>query len=197
MEKIISPQQQTAAAAPSAPYARPGEDAVAYAGPHRPDLPAGSVKVILFGPRAVDVANSAAVRDAVKATSGQREWELLPVNSNQNWGAASAQLVSGLMDRHALAIVALDRDSAHLAEQLSLKAFVPVIALSIDRALTSTNIPWIFRLPAAISPAEALQLLRAAEAASGPNPERLRDALASGQTFAGVAFSSTGEPRER
>ncbi len=56
----------------------------------------------------------------------------MPVASDQNWGAASTQLVHALMDEHALAIVALDRDAAHLSEQLALKTFVPVIALSSD-----------------------------------------------------------------
>ena len=79
----------------------------------------------------------------------------LPVASDQNWGAASTQLVHALWDQHALAIVALDRDAAHLSEQFALKAFVPVIALSDDKALTSTNVPWIFRLPAGTPPAAA------------------------------------------
>jgi phosphoribosylcarboxyaminoimidazole (NCAIR) mutase len=117
------------------------------------------------------------------------------VASDQNWGAASTQLVHALMDEHALAIIALDRDAAHLAEQLALKAFVPVIAISSDKKLTSTNVPWIFRLPAATTPAAALSLLQAAAAKSGANAERLRDALASGETIAGVAFMQTGEPR--
>ena len=122
------------------------------------------------------------------------KWELIPVASDQNWGAASSQLVRALWDQHAFAIVALDRDAAHLSEQLSLKAFVPVIALSDDKALTSTNVPWIFRLPVGTPPAAALRLLDAAAARSGPNPERLRDVLASGHDVAGVAFLSTGEP---
>ena len=37
-----------------------------------------------------------------------------PIESKQNWGTASTQLVRALMDEHAVAIVALDRDSAHL-----------------------------------------------------------------------------------
>ena len=41
----------------------------------------------------------------------------------------------------------------------------------------------------------ALALVQAAELKSGPNPERLRDVLASGNAIAGVAFLSTGEPR--
>jgi hypothetical protein len=98
------------------------------------------------------------------------------------------------MDNHALAIIALDRDSSHLAEQLALKTFVPVLALSSDQALTSTNVPWIFRLPVGTEPAQALRILQAAETQSGPNPERLRNTLASGATVSGMAFLSTGEP---
>jgi len=126
-----------------------------------------------------------------------REWKLLPVASDQNWGAASTQLVHALMDEHALAIVALDRDAAHLAEQLALKAFVPVVALSNDKALTSTNVPWIFRLPGGTTPAAALRLVKEAASRSGANPERLRDVLASGDEVAGVAFLPTGELRAK
>ena len=57
------------------------------------------------------------------------EWILLPVASDQNWGAASTQLVRALMDEQALAIIALDGNAARLSEQLALKAFVPVVAL--------------------------------------------------------------------
>jgi hypothetical protein len=99
------------------------------------------------------------------------------------------------MDEHPLAIVALNSDAAHLAEQLSLKAFVPVIALSNDKKLTSTNVPWIFRLPPQTTPAAALRLLEMAAAQSGANPEKLRAVLASGNKVSGVAFLSTGEPR--
>jgi hypothetical protein len=99
------------------------------------------------------------------------------------------------MDEHALAILALDRNSSHLAEQLALKAFVPVVALSGDKALTSTNVPWIFRLPVETQPAAALRLLETAAGRSGANPERLRDVLASGSLVAGAAFLPTGEPR--
>ena len=130
-----------------------------------------------------------------------REWKLESVDSDQNWGAASTQLVHALIDEHALAIVATDRDAAHLAEQLALKVFVPVIALSSDKKLTSTNVPWIFRLPPETTPAAALRLLETAAAMSsargrsGTNPERLRDVLASGDMVSGVAFLQTGEPR--
>jgi branched-chain amino acid transport system substrate-binding protein len=176
-------------AAVDVPYARVGEDRVDYAGPQQPDLPAGPVRVVLFGPQADVAAQSKDMRAAL----AESQWTALPVASNQNWGAATAQLVQALEDGHALAVVALDRDSAHLAEQLSLKAFVPVVALADDRALTSTNVPWIFRLPAATDPAEAIRLLGAAARTSGNNPERLRSVLASGRELAGVRFRQTGE----
>ena len=177
-------------------YARVGEDGVEYAGPHRADVPAGPVRVVLFGPKAAEVAASPEVKAELEfgAVRG-RPWKLLPVESDQNWGAASTALVHALMDEHALAILALDRNASHLAEQLALKSFVPVVALSSDKTLTSTNIPWIFRLPAETAPAAALRLLVAAAGRSGANPERLRDVLASGDEVSGVAFLPSGEPR--
>jgi len=178
------------------PYAIVGEDGVANAGPHPGDMPAGAVRVVLFGPRVAEIAQSAEVLKALAEGGARgRAWQLLPVESGQNWGAASTQLVHALMDEHALAIVALDRDTSHLAEQLALKNFVPVVALSGDKALTSTNVPWIFRLPAETTPAAAVRLLEVAERRSGANAARLRDVLASGDEMSGVAFLPGGEPR--
>ena len=178
------------------PYARVGEDGIAIAGPHSGYASNASVPIVLFGPHAAEIAQSREVSQALVAASAQgKQWKLLPVESAQNWGAASSQLVHALMDEHALAIVALDRDASHLAEQLALKSFVPVMALSSDNTLTSTNVPWIFRLPAATTPAAAVQILAAAIARSGADPARLRDVLASGDIFSGVAFLPGGEPR--
>jgi branched-chain amino acid transport system substrate-binding protein len=178
------------------PYARGGEDGVDYAGPHRDDVPPGPVRVILFGPRAAEIARSPEMQAELMA-AGQKgqAWKLLPVESGQNWGTASTALVHALMDEHALAMVALDRNASHLAEQLALKSFVPVVALSSDKSLTSTNVPWIFRLSPETKPAAALRLLVTAEGHSGANSERLRDALASGDELTGVAFLPTGETR--
>ena len=99
------------------------------------------------------------------------------------------------MEDHAVAVIALDRDAAHLAEQLALKAFVPVLALSNDKNLTATNVPWIFRLPAGTTVDAAMRTLMAAELRSGPNAERLRNVLASGADLAGLSFATTGEPQ--
>ena len=132
----------------------------------------------------------------MRRTLENGKWALAPVESGQNWGKASTDLVRALTDEHALAVVALDRDCAHLAEQLGLKMFVPVVALTDDKAVTSTNVAWIFRLPANAGAAEAVRLVTEAARVSGANPERLRDVLASGTMVAGVRFEPTGEPEK-
>jgi branched-chain amino acid transport system substrate-binding protein len=181
---------------PPTPYARVGEDAVKYLGPRSADLPDGPVRVVLFGPKAKEVAASSEVLAALReADESGRLWTLLPVESGQNWGAATTQLIHALMDEHAMAIVALDRDSSHLSEQMALKCFVPVVALSNDKSLTSTNVPWIFRLPAGSAPDAALRLLEQAAARGSANPQQVRDTLASGVAVSGIAFQATGETR--
>jgi ABC-type branched-subunit amino acid transport system substrate-binding protein len=198
MEKKTPQSANTPQPGAPVPYARVGEEGVSYAGPPQPDVPSGPLRVVLFGPHADAVAQSSELQALLSAqqANGTR-WELLPVASDQNWGAASTHLVQALWDEHALAIVALNRDAAHLSEQLALKAFVPVLALSDDKTLTSTNVPWIFRLPAGTTPGRGLGLIQSAEAQSGPNPGRLRDVLASGHAIAGTEFLRTGEPRPR
>ncbi|MGA8108183.1 MAG: ABC transporter substrate-binding protein, partial [Acidobacteriaceae bacterium] len=193
--ELRSAPQAAPAQQESAPYARVGENGVQYNGPHRAGLPPGQAQIVLFGPQADAIAASAPVQAAL----GSGSWKLIAVDTSRNgagrnWGVATTQLVRALSDGHVLAVVALDRDCAHLAEQLSLKFFIPVVALSNDRALTSTNIPWIFRLPPEAGPAQAVRLLAAAQHASGKNPETLRRVLASGTPLAGRHFLQTGEP---
>jgi branched-chain amino acid transport system substrate-binding protein len=178
---------------PAVPYARVGEDGVEFNGPHNSEPETGAAKIIVFGKQAAALVETPEIRAALNEAG--KQWQLLPVASDQNWGAASTQLVHALMDEHALAILALDRDAAHLAEQLALKAFVPVIALSEDKKLTSTNVPWIFRLPTSATPADALRLIQSASANGTTTPDKLRDTLASGHAINGVAFLTTGEPK--
>ena len=172
---------------PAQPYARVGEDGVTYSGPH--STATAALRAVIFGPNAAAVA----ARESMRFPG----WQLLPVESKQSWGTATAQLVDALMDQRPIAVLALDRDSAHLAEQLALKSFLPVVALAEDHALTATNIPWIFRLPASTTPESAMNLIATAELLSGPNAESLRDLLASGTPIGTVAFASTGEPLPR
>jgi hypothetical protein len=72
---------------------------------------------------------------------------------------------------------------------------VPAVELDAENTLTSSNIPWVFRLQPDTTPATALRMLLAAECRSGANPERLRNVLASDEGISGVALLPTGEPR--
>jgi branched-chain amino acid transport system substrate-binding protein len=178
-------------------YARVGEDGVPYAGPPVADAPGETLRVAVFGPQAEKLVQSPETARAVRELSHDGQaWELVGVSSDALWGKASNELVHAVYDQNVIAVIALDRASSHLAEQIGVKAFVPVIAVSSDHALTSTNIPWIFRLPEGTPLDQALRTLAAAEHRSGPNRSNIRQELSSGTQLSGVQFLPTGEPRQ-
>jgi len=179
------------------PYAQVGQGGVEYSGPRAPDQRTNELKVGVFGPRADDVIRSPEIIESLTSlrTSG-RNLSFVAIPSEGAWGKASSDLVKAVYEDHILAVISLDRASSHLAEQIAVKSFVPVIAISSDRALTSTNIPWIFRLPEGTSLGEAVKCLSAAIAQAGPNRSGIRELLASGKTLAGLRFESTGEKKE-
>jgi len=175
------------------PYARVGEKPVAYNGPPVPDAPPGPVRIGIFGPDAARLAASLA--PTIEAYSGP--YALIAVPSDVPWGKASQDLVKLIYEDQALALIATDRNSSHLAEQLAVKAFAPLIAVSADHSLTSVNIPWVFRVPPDISVREALQCLLDATEKAGANRGRLRETLASGIQLGKLQFASNGELRTR
>jgi phosphoribosylcarboxyaminoimidazole (NCAIR) mutase len=177
------------------PYARVGEDGVTYSGPTLADQNASEVGIAVFGPHADQAVQNDAVKAYLQNISGTRHYSLVPIASESSWGSASTALVKAIYEKHVLGVIALDRNASHLAEQIGTKAFVPVIAISSDRMLTSTNIPWIFRLPPGASLREGLEILMNASQTAGPNRERIRSLLASGTEVAGFRFDSTGEPK--
>ena len=160
-----------------------------------PEEAGTQVRIAVFGPGADQLVRSTHL-DAISEPHAQgRTIKLVAIPSEVSWGKTSTALVNAVYQDHVLAIVALDRSSSHLAEQIGTKAFVPVIAISSDRMLTSTNIPWIFRLPTNSSLSQALETLIAAIETAGPNREKIRDLLASGSSLAGLRFTPTGEPQ--
>jgi branched-chain amino acid transport system substrate-binding protein len=180
------------------PYARVGENGVQYAGPPLANENSGALSVAVFGPHAEGAVRSvgAAVLADVARTGNPaqpKKLSLLAIPSDTSWGKSADELVNAVYGRHVLAIIAFDRKSSHLAEQIGVKAFVPVIAISSDHALTSTNIPWIFRLPEGTSLNQALECVSAAIAHAGPNRGNIREFLGSGAEVAGVSFDSMGE----
>jgi len=177
-------------------YARVGEDGVQYVGPVLPDTHASAVEIGVFGPQADEIVRlPEIVRLLEEFNSKGRPLSLVAIPSQLAWGKASNELVKAVYDRHVLALIALDRPSSHLAEQIAVKSFVPVIALSSDRALTTTNIPWIFRLPDNTSVEQALRSLADAIGRAGPNRGKIRDVLSSGAPVAGISFQNTGDVR--
>jgi len=176
-------------------YAKVGDEPVVYAGPTVPDSNPDDLRVAVFGPESDVRLKSAEVQRVLERLNRQgRKLSLIAISSDQPWGKASSELVRAIYEQNAIAMISLDRNSSHLAEQLGVKAFVPVLAISSDRDLTSINIPWIFRLPDDTTPGSALETLSAAVQQAGPNRVRVRDVLASGETLGKMSFKATGEP---
>jgi ABC-type branched-subunit amino acid transport system substrate-binding protein len=178
-------------------YATIGENDVKYTGPELRNADPKDLKIAVFGPKADEAVKSAEIVSALASmnTNGKHV-SLVPVVSDANWGKSSTQLVDSIYKDHVVGIISLDRNSSHLAEQLAVKTFVPVIALSSDKTLTTVNIPWIFRLSKEASLEKAVQVFGEAIAKGGPNAEKIRNVLASGTEVAGVRFATTGEPKQ-
>jgi ABC-type branched-subunit amino acid transport system substrate-binding protein len=177
-------------------YARVGEDGVQYAGPKLPDQ-TSELRLAVFGPKADDLIHSPATVALLEELNrtATHHISLIGIPSDVQWGKASSALVQALYDQHAIGIIATSRDSGHLAEQLGVKDFVPVIAISSDHSLTSSNIPWIFRLPEGSAPDQAIRCFADAIKKAGANREKVRNVLASGSAIAGLSFQNSGEPR--
>ena len=163
------------------PYARVGEGGVHYNGPPIADAAAGAMRIGIFGPDAEGVA--ARISPLLAPYHGR--YSLIAVPSDVPWGKASTGLVSLIYEKEALGLIATDRNASHLAEQLAAKAFVPLIAVTADRTLTSVNIPWVIRLPANTPIEDALSRFLAAAEKSGPNRGRLREILFSPDDWTG------------
>jgi branched-chain amino acid transport system substrate-binding protein len=178
------------------PYARVGENGVDYSGPRTPERPSSTIPIAVFGPKADQLVSSPEIAALLFDFSRQgQKISLLAIPSDAAWGKASSDIVKAVYQDHALAIIALDRLSSHLAEQIGVKSLAPVVAISSDRALTSTNIPWIFRLPEGSTLKDALRTLSAAIATAGPTRSDIREVLASGKRLGGITFNSAGEPK--
>src|ERR1019366_2264330 len=135
-------------------------------------------------------------RSTVTRPPAARHYTLVGVPSEGAWGKASTALVELMGQERLIGLISTDRNSSHLAEQLAVKTFVPLIALSSDRSLTALNIPWIFRMPPDGSIEQAVRTMTEATEKAGANRGRVREVLASGTTLAGaVQFNSRGEMR--
>ena len=168
------------------PYATVGAAGVEYNGPPTSRTAGAQRKIGLFGPGA----------EALAASLSRSGYEVVGISSEAAWGKASNELVKLVYDADVIGVVATDRASAHLAEQIAVKALIPVVAISGDRTLTSANLPWIFRLNAGTPLADAVRCLSEAASRAGGRRDSIRAYLASGNTVAErFSFDSTGELR--
>jgi len=166
-------------------YARIDEDTVAYNGPPLADNPPGETRIGIFGPQADQLAANVELQRAAGP-----KYKLVGIAANGEWGKSSSALVELMEQERLIGMIATDRNSSHLAEQLAVKLFVPLIALSGDRSLTALNIPWIFRLPPDASVEQAVRTMAEAAEKAGANRGRVREVLAGG-----AKFDLRGEPR--
>jgi hypothetical protein len=120
-------------------------------------------------------------------------YHVVPVIAGQQWGKSTNELVRAMTDERTIAVIATDRNSSHLAEQLGNRLFVPVLAVSSDRALTSMGVPWIFRVPTID---DAVAKLAAVATEAGPNRGRIRDALARNGIVAVINDQRNPESRD-
>ena len=178
------------------PYARVGEDGVTYSGPATPEIASPTWKIAVFGPRADQAVSSPEITQLLSNLNRSgHPFSLIAIPTESSWGKASTALVQAVYQDQALGIIALDRDSSHLAEQIGVKAFVPVLCISSDKMLTSSNVPWVFRLPEGSPLSEAVNIFTQAAQVSGANRGKIRELLASGESVDGARFDSTGEMR--
>lgn len=177
-------------------YADIKQETVAYSGPPLPDLPPGELRIGIFGAQAGRVAADPELKQILaKHAAAGRKYTFLGVPSDGQWGKANTALVDLMQQDRLIGVIATGRAASHLAEQLAVKLFVPLIALSADHSLTALNIPWIFRMPPDATIEQALVVLLEAVDKAGPNRGRVRDVLASGTVLAGtVRFDRRGEP---
>ena len=168
------------------PYATVGAAGVEYNGPATSVTAGAQRKIGLFGPGAEGLA----------ASLNSPGYQVVGISSEVAWGKASSELVKLMYEPDVIGVVATDRNSAHLAEQIAVKVLIPVVAISGDRTLTSANVPWIFRLDAGTAPADAVRCLVEAASRAGGNRDSIRAYLASGNLVAErYSFASTGELR--
>jgi len=166
------------------PYAALNERPVEYNGPPTEDASGPELTIGLFGPQA----------DKVAASLHASGYHIIGIPSEAAWGKSSTELINLVYQQQAIALIATDRAAAHLAEQIAVKTFMPVIELWADHKLTTTNIPWIIRLDPATPVLEAVEVLIDAVKQAGPNRGRVREYLASGRALGGkFAFDTSGE----
>jgi ABC-type branched-subunit amino acid transport system substrate-binding protein len=190
------------------PASRPYDDfrgrGAGFEGPGREEtapLPEGGIKIGFAGPektwegREFGVGAELAIEDASRANGiGGVGFKAVFRPDDGPWGMVSKHLVALAYEDEVWTIVGgLDGGRAHVAELLSAKAWVPVLAaVAGDYTIDYANVPWVFRVaPSDAAQAKALvrELRRRGIGRPGLAVEAERDARVARQRLAEAARS--------
>lgn len=158
---------QREGARPPAPYKRTGQAPLEFRGPGReaPEPEADELVLGWFGPGDPDHPSGGDFwRGAVLAVESLNaapglSVRLVPGWSDSPWRAGATQVTRMVYDDGARAILgAIDGTSAHIAEQVALKARVTLVSSgSTDATVHGARVPWVFScLPSDAAQAAAL-----------------------------------------
>lgn len=142
------------------PFAVLRERQTEYLGPGRDEPPPGelsAVQIGYFGPGDPQHASYGdlwrAASSAVELANREGGYRGLPFRlvaawSDDPWGAGVKELVRLIYEERVWAVIGgVDGDTTHLAEQVVLKARVPLVSpVSTDKSVNLANVPWMFSL---------------------------------------------------
>lgn len=135
-----------------APYKRMFDDPLQFTGPDDA-LPGGEFRIGVFspgtGPRSLLPGAQRAVDQLNKAAALRAPVRIIQRWADDPWGAGSQEVIKLVYEDRVLALIGgPDSASTHVAQQIALKAHVPLVApVATDPTLTEIRVPWIFRLP--------------------------------------------------
>jgi branched-chain amino acid transport system substrate-binding protein len=142
------------------PFAVLRERQTEYVGPGRDEPPPAelsAVRIGYFGPGDPQHASYGdlwrAARSAVELANREGGYRGVPFRlvaawSDDPWGAGVKELVRLIYEERVWAVIGgVDGDTTHLAEQVVLKARVPLVSpVSTDKSVNLANVPWVFSL---------------------------------------------------
>ncbi|MBZ0258508.1 ABC transporter substrate-binding protein [bacterium] len=134
------------------PYKRMFDDPLQFTGPDE-FAPGDEYRIGVFSPAAGErslLAGAQLAADEINQSKLlDKPMRLIQRWANDPWGAGSQELIKMAYDDNVMAIIGgPDSASTHIAQQIALKAYMPLLApAATDPTLTEIRVPWIFRLP--------------------------------------------------
>lgn len=134
------------------PYKRMFDDPMQFTGPDE-FKPGDEYRIGVFSPAAGERSLLAGAQLSVDEVNQSKMLDkplrLVQRWADGPWGAGSQELIKMAYEDNVMAIIGgPDSASTHVAQQIALKAYLPLLApAATDPTLTEIRVPWIFRLP--------------------------------------------------